>query len=374
MNLHNLPVWQQSEWAGFTTLEQTLEADVCVVGLGGSGLAAIVELLDQGQRVVGLEAGSVAGQAAGRNGGLMGAGLAKGYPEMIRELGHSAAKAWYGATLRRIAFIQQQTPEHLQVTGILRIIEEEGEEADCQLQYDALKADGFPVEWYEGREGRGLLFPQSGKSNPMERCRALAKQVVERGAQLFEHSPVVAFDHNGVQTQKGRVNCSKIIVAIDGKLDLLLPELSEKVKTVRLQMLATAPSPISFPMPVSTRWGYEYWQQLPDGSIAIGGYRDQGGEGEWTTDNQPSEPVQGLLEQKLRQLGIHQPITHRWAASVGYTPSRYPFAGQVRENLWAIGGYSGTGNVVGSLCGQEIVRLSLGQRSELLEVLTSEAP
>ncbi len=41
---------------------------MCVVGLGGSGLTAVSELLARGARVVGLEAGGVAGGAAGRNG------------------------------------------------------------------------------------------------------------------------------------------------------------------------------------------------------------------------------------------------------------------------------------------------------------------
>ena len=365
----NVPVWQQSEWAGFPRLEQTLEAKVCVIGLGGSGLAAIWELLEQGKSVVGVDAGMVAGKAAGRNGGLLGAGLAKGYPALIEAIGHKAAKAWYQATLKRIAFMKQQTPETIETNGILRIISEEGEEADCARSKTALEADGFPVEWYEGPEGQGLLFPNSGQTNPMERCRSLAKQVSAKGARLFEHSPVVELLEDGVQTAQGKVVCSKIIVAVDGKLELLLPELTGKIRTLRLQMLATAPSAKRFPRPVSTRWGFEYWQQTADGVIAMGGFRDQGGEGENTPNDQPADPVQGLLEAKLRSLGVTEPITHRWAASVCYTPDYLPFADQVRPNVWAIGGYSGTGNVVGSICGREIAREALGQKSELLEML-----
>ena len=45
------------------------------------------------------------------------------------------------------------------------------------------------------------------------------------------------------------------------------------------------------------RQGYEYWQQLPDSSIALGGFRDHALEQEWTTDTQPTPVIQGLLEQ-----------------------------------------------------------------------------
>ena len=55
-------------------LDGDLQADFCVVGLGGSGLAAVGALLDAGASVAGIDAGPVAGAAAGRNGGFLLAG------------------------------------------------------------------------------------------------------------------------------------------------------------------------------------------------------------------------------------------------------------------------------------------------------------
>ena len=106
------------------------------------------------------------------------------------------------------------------------------------------------------------------------------------------------------------------------------------------------------------RWGYDYWQQRPDGAIALGGARDVGGEEEWTHDASPSDRVQAALEHRLReQLGIQAPITHRWAACVSYTRDELPIVREVRSGVWAIGGYSGTGNVIGSLLGRGMARL-----------------
>lgn len=62
---------------------------------------------------------------------------------------------------------------------------------------------------------------------------------------------------------------------MDGRLDILIPELKDRVRTARLQMLATSPAKdVKFTRPVYRRDGYDYWQQLPDGSIALGGFRD----------------------------------------------------------------------------------------------------
>ncbi|HET7274236.1 MAG TPA: FAD-dependent oxidoreductase, partial [Longimicrobiaceae bacterium] len=71
----NVPVWDDARWEALPALHGDVEADVCVIGLGGSGLSCARELLDMGQRVVGLDARSVGGGAAGRNGGFLLAGL-----------------------------------------------------------------------------------------------------------------------------------------------------------------------------------------------------------------------------------------------------------------------------------------------------------
>jgi glycine/D-amino acid oxidase-like deaminating enzyme len=163
------------------------------------------------------------------------------------------------------------------------------------------------------------------------------------------------------------VRCGAVIAAVDGRLERLFPELEGRVRTARLQMLATAPAPeVRFPRPVYHRWGYEYWQQLPDGRIALGGFRDRAGEGEWTAEAAPAEPVQSMLEAFLRvHLGVRAEVTHRWAASVAFSAGALPVLEELRPRVWALGGYSGTGNVVGALCGRATAQLALRGTSDL---------
>jgi glycine/D-amino acid oxidase-like deaminating enzyme len=162
-----------------------------------------------------------------------------------------------------------------------------------------------------------------------------------------------------------------VIVAVDGGLERIFPELSPRVRTARLQMLGTAPAPeVNFPRPVYWRHGYEYWQQLPDGSIALGGFRDRAGEGEWTQSGEPTGFVQELLEKFLREyLRVRATVTHRWAAPVGYTTDGLPVLEEVRTKIWALGGYNGTGNIVGALCGRAAARRVCGAASEWAELM-----
>jgi gamma-glutamylputrescine oxidase len=153
----------------------------------------------------------------------------------------------------------------------------------------------------------------------------------------------------------------------------VFPELAPRIRTARLQMVATAPTDeVRFPRPVYSRWGFEYWQQLPDGRIALGGFRDAGGDGEWTADATPGGVIQARLEQFLRErLGVRAPVTHRWGASVGFTTTGLPLLEEVRDGVWVAGGYSGTGNVIGALCGRAAARLALTGASELADAFGS---
>ena len=357
------PVWDDGAWTPLPALAGPLRADVCVVGLGGSGLAAVDELLARGASVVGVDAGLIAGGAAGRNGGFLLAGLADPYHRVVAALGRERARRLHALTLSEMDRMQAAVPEAVRRVGSLRVEDDADGLADCAAQAAALRADGFAVQEYDGVEGRGLLFPDDGAMQPMLRCRVLAQQVMSRGARLFEQSPATAVQPGRVATPGGAVECDAVVVAVDGRLDLLLPELAATVRTVRLQMLATAPTAeVTVPRPVYLRGGYEYWQQLPDGRLAVGGFRDVGGGAEETAVAEPAEPVQAALERLLRErLGVTAPVTHRWAAPVGYTRTGFPWLGAVRDRVWATGGYCGTGNVVGALCGRAAAARALGQ-------------
>jgi glycine/D-amino acid oxidase-like deaminating enzyme len=342
-------VWEGGGWAALPRLEDHLTADVCVVGLGGSGLAAVQELESLGASVVGLDAGQVGGGAAGRNGGFLLAGLARPYHQAVTDLG-AAARALYLQTLEEM----ERTPTFRRV-GSLRIETDPDLLADCAAQAAALRADGFAVSEYDGPEGTGLLFPSDGVIQPLDRARALARQAI---SPLFEHSPVLSLEGTTVTTPHGSVSAGAVLVCVDGNLDALLPEVP--VRTVRLQMLATAPVPARWSRPVYLRDGYEYFQQLPSGRVALGGFRDLGGPAEETRSPETSPAVQAALERFLRSdLGVDAPITHRWAASVGFTADHLPFLGEVRPRVFACGGYSGTGNLIGALCARQLAHTAL---------------
>jgi glycine/D-amino acid oxidase-like deaminating enzyme len=132
-------------------------------------------------------------------------------------------------------------------------------------------------------------------------------------------------------------------------------------------MLATAPTrEVSFTRPVSTRDGFDYWQQLEDGSVLLGGGRDITPETEWTSDTTPTTVIQDYLTRTLRErLGVSAAITHRWGATVSYTETGLPVFRELGDGVQVIGAFSGTGNATGSILGRAAAQRAIRGRSEL---------
>lgn len=345
-----------------------MHADVCVIGLGGSGLACIDQLLRDGVSVVGVDAGRVGGAAAGRNGGLLRAGTSLFYHEAAAKYGMDRAARMYSATVVERERLLTRFPSIARRTGYLRLAYDTEEERDCRAHLTALRDANFPAQWYDGPLGRGMLVADDAVIDPLARCRLEAGLVSSAGARLFEQSPAVALAPRAVETPDGVIRCRLTIVAVDGALASILPELEGRAWPTRLQMFASSPHPPGrLPHAISTRWGWDYLQQLPGGTIAFGGCRDVGGAAERTNDTTVSEPVQAALERRFTQvIGFPASVTHRWAATAGYTEDGLPVLGQVRPGVWATGGYSGTGNLFGAACGRAVARVALGMATDSL--------
>lgn len=361
-------------WAGLPPLPGDRTADACVVGLGGSGLAAVAALAERGLSVVGVDAGRVGAGAAGRNGGFLLAGPACYLHAAITRWGAAAAVGLYRATLHELARLSDLLgPDVVRRSGSIRLAglpgepESEPEAADraaesrdCAAHAAALREHGFAVEDYDGALGRGLFLPDDAAMNPARRALGLATAL--RGtAALHEHTRVTGIEPGRVITERGTVSAGRVIVAVDGRLEEMLPQLSARVRTARLQMLATAPvAPGRLPCPVYGRWGYDYAQQSADGRLSVGGGRDRFLDAEWTPDAAPSADVQDYLAHvAARMAGSPVAITHRWAASVGFTADGRPLCVETAPGVIAIGGYNGTGNLVGPAAARAAVALAV---------------
>ncbi|MDH5234975.1 MAG: FAD-binding oxidoreductase [Gemmatimonadota bacterium] len=365
----NRPRWDDHDDLPLSPLGDDAEAEVCVVGLGGTGLSCITEALALGARsVIGIDAVGIAAGAAGRNGGLLVSGTSEFHHDAVTALGRERTIAITERTVAEIDRIAREVPHAVRVTGSLRIAASGQELEDCERQRAQMVADGFQAESYSGPEGDGILLPTDAVCHPLLRCRAMAARALKRGATLHGATSARVIDSGTVRTDGGMIRARHVFVCVDGNLERLVPSVAAAVRTARLQMLATAPAPeVTFTRPVSTRDGYDYWQQLPDASIVLGGGRDVAAESEWTPKSTPTAAIQDYLTSVLRtKLGVRAEVTHRWAAVVSYSRTGLPVFRALGDGVYVMGAYSGTGNVVGALFGRGAAQLALTGRSDLL--------
>lgn len=354
----NKPIWDlYSERKSLNPLDKSISTDVCIVGLGGSGLSAALHAAEAGYRVVAIDSKFLAAEAAGRNGGFLLNGLAKFYHETKQMLGKEKNKEVYSSTLKEIQWIKQRVPSCVRETGVLRRAESAEEVEDCLAHLNCLLEDGFSAEFYHGEQGTGIIISSDCVFDPLLRSIGLAELCIKNGVKLFSKTEATSFSSHKVETKHGTIEADLVIVAVDGKLHKMFPCFGNRIRPVRLQMCSTKPSDKRLKLPVYSNYGYDYWQQLPDGRVIIGGGRHVEEENEYTETMGVTDGIQTYLEKKLKDIGIEDEIELKWCGAVGYTKDCLPIKEEVAQGVWAVGGYNGTGNLIGPLLAKQVVDL-----------------
>jgi glycine/D-amino acid oxidase-like deaminating enzyme len=335
---------------------------VAIVGGGVTGCACALALAESGRRVRVYEAREIAGGASGRNGGFALRGGAQAYDEARRDLGAQNARALWTLTEAYLNRLEQLAADAFRRTGSIRLAADPPEHNDLEAEYEALREDGFAVEWraalpdpLAGRFSGAIVHPSDGSLQPARWVRRLAGRAAEAGAELCEHERIESLDS---------LDAEQVVIATDGYTDGLLPDLDAAIKPTRGQVVATEPlEQVLFPCPHYANHGYDYWQQLPDGRLIAGGSRDHALEDEYTTEEATTSAIQAHLERFVAELlGENPRITHRWAGIFGTTADDLPLVGQVpgHGGIWVSAGYSGHGNVMGLMCGELLAGAILG--------------
>lgn len=340
-----------------------------MIGGGVTGCACALRLAEAGVRVRLHEARNVAGGASGRNGGFALRGAAVPYDGAVAALGRERARRLMRLTEAGLDRMEELAGDAFRRVGSLRLAADDAELEALRAERDALTADGFAAEWVDepaaplDRLYRGaILHPTDGAIHPARWVRRLAAHAAAAGAEVVEHAAIAV--------DEAAAAADAVVVATDGFTGGVLPELAALVEPTRGQVLVTEPlAELSYGRPHYARGGYDYWHQLPDRRLVLGGRRDASPVTEATAEEATTPLIQARLDELARELvGAEPRVTHRWAGIWGTTPDALPLVGRLpgRERVWVAGGYSGHGNVLGLVCGTLVAEALLGEPREEL--------
>ena len=346
------------------------DPDVAVVGGGITWCSCALTLAQGGLRVRLYEEREIAGGASGRNGGFALRGGAAPYPVFVDSIGRERTAELWRWTERAIEELAHAGGDAFRRTGSLRLAVDEEELNELEAEYDALRADGFSVEWADdlagplrGRYPGAIVHPRDGVLQPARLVRDVAARAAEAGVEIHEHTRIANHADTEAET---------VVVATDGYPSGLLGALEGLIVPTRGQVIATEPVPeLLFEIPHYGRHGFDYWHQRPDGRIVAGGFRDVSLFEEFTADEVTTPTVQSALDGFVSSLmGRDVRVDYRWAGIFGMVLDFLPVVGRVpgMDGLWVSGGYSGHGNVLGFACGKLVAEAILGTRDPLLDL------
>jgi gamma-glutamylputrescine oxidase len=345
------------------------EPDVEIVGAGITGCSCALALARAGLRVRVHDAREISGGASGRNGGFALRGGAMAYDKAREWMSAERAQEYWRHTEAALDRLAELAGDALVRHGSLRIAADDEERDELREEYDALREDGFAIEWRDeldpplaGRFTAAIFHPRDASLQPATTVRRIAAAAAEAGVEFRENDRVESVDD---------LEAERVVVATDGYPSGLLGQLEGLIIPTRGQVITTAPvAERLFSCPHYGRHGFDYWQQLDDGRILAGGFRDYALDTEFTADEETTPTIQQALEEFVAGLvGSPVEVTHRWAGIFGLVLDFLPVVGEVpgSDRVWVAGGYSGHGNVLGFLCGELVARALTGDVDPLLE-------
>ena len=367
-------------------LEGAVQADVCILGAGYTGLSTALELAEAGYRVVVLEAECVGWGASGRNGGQAIVGYGCEQSTLERLQGREQARLLFDLSREAMDRLRGRIARH----GIacdwrdghahvpIRARQERGLRAgmvEMAQRYD------YPLEWWDrarlrqelaSDRYRGAVYDAaSGHLHPLEYCLGLARAALAAGVRIFEQSPVLELVRGPrplLRTAGGTARGDFAVLCGNAWLRGIAPELESRVMPVGTYIAATAPlgeagarALIRNDMAVAdVNWALDYFRLSRDHRLLFGGRASYSS---WPPPN-----LRGVMRGRIRTVFpqlAEVPVDYLWGGYVDISLNRAPHWGRLGSNVYFAQGFSGHGVATTGLAGRLIAEAITGQSQRL---------
>jgi glycine/D-amino acid oxidase-like deaminating enzyme len=262
----------------------------------------------------------------------------------------------------------------------------ESEAQELKTTYEMLSERGFDCTWLSTEDLKVLLgepmgngavrMNRDGALHPIKFIRSLSTLLKKRTVSIYEEtnvSMIQSHPHSNdirVHTSEGYVDCALALLTTNAHIRDLLPDYKDVVFPVRGQAFATEPlQKRMFREVIYANFGYEYWRQLPDGRLIIGGFREQAKEQELTDSEDLNVDLFHGLHDYFADLFPplkECKVTHAWAGTMGFSQDGLPLLGSSRSlpHLYIMGGFTGHGLGFAALLSQMAAQLMVNGEAE----------
>jgi glycine/D-amino acid oxidase-like deaminating enzyme len=364
-------------------LEGITTTDVTIVGAGYTGLSAALHLAEAGIKSIVLEAKEIGFGGAGRNVGLINAGMWVQPDDLVAEIGPDKGErliTLLGQGPSRVMALidKHQIACELTRSGTLHCaVGQKGvievEERARQWQKRGAPVQVLSAEETEQRTGTNayaasLLDERAGTLQPLAYARGLARAAIDAGATIFTDSPVISTARDGarwtVHTPHGAVTSDWIIVATDAYSTG--PWAAVRNEQVHLPYFNLATVPLSAnalktilpnregawdTKDILSSFRLDQAGRLVFGSVGALAGADTAIHKAW------ARRALARLFPEIADVEFEQ----EWYGKIGMTANALPRFHRFAENVVGFSGYNGRGIAPGTVFGEMLARLVAGR-------------
>src|SRR3954452_821097 len=242
-------------------LTSNVDVEVCVVGAGLAGLTVARELARRGWSVAVVEADRIAWSASGRNTGFVLPGFAQAIDVVVKRVGLDHAKSLWALSEAGLEYVRTTIQEtgipgaDLVEGGWLKVAKTNAADHDLAMVQLLGQDIGAVVEGWPTDQVREVLrsneyfhaihFPRAFHIHPLNYALGLAAAAEQAGARIYEGTPAVSIDTEGVRklvvTPDGTVRAFRIVLAGSVHLGEVMARVSGTLLPVYTYVATTAP-------------------------------------------------------------------------------------------------------------------------------------
>nr|CAD6424684.1 FAD-binding oxidoreductase [Rhizobium sp. Q54] len=360
-------------------LEGEIEADVCVIGAGFTGISAALEFGERGYKVVVLEAERIGFGASGRNGGQIVNGYSRDLQTIAGRYGHDKAVKLGAMSLEGGEIIRSRVEKYAIACDLVhggffaaftekQVREMEAHKAHWEkhghtgLEMVSRHEVGRYVK--TDRYVGGMIDRLGGHIHPLNLVLGEAAAVESLGGRIFELSRVTAVEPGPrplVRTAAGSVRADYVLVCGNAYLSPLLPEIHGRMMPVSSQVMATEPLDadlIESLLPADycvedANYILDYYRRTSDNRLLYGGGIGYGG-------HDPKDLTGAIRPNMLKTFPQLRDvrIDYAWGGNFALTLTRIPHMGRLSDRIYFSHGDSGHGvtttHLLGKILGEAV--------------------
>ncbi|MCB0351130.1 MAG: FAD-binding oxidoreductase [Bdellovibrionales bacterium] len=355
--------------------------DIAIVGAGIAGFSVAYWLKkeDPNMKIAIIDKGTIGSGATGRNAGFITCGSVEHFNRLCERWGKKTALEMWRFSEVNLALLKEhiiQDDKHLEFdnsgTFSLASTQEEFHELketmtlmqSMDISVEALEQNAIEKRLGVAEFVGGIKYTQDASIHPV---RLLNKMKSLLDVDVIEFAEVYDIETLStgsvlLKTQSAHIEASVAVLTMNGYSSDLKKYFADKIYPTRGQIMVTEPVPRFMEGPCYANFVLDYFRQLQDGRVLIGGFRQlekatEVGFSEHTTDVIQSSLYEFL--QKHIPVLKNKKVTHRWAGVMGFSFDGQPLIGALPDQpqVYFAGGFTGHGIGLAFHSGKALVDL-----------------